>query len=77
MPEITLDELLQEVKAKEEKMGESPDVTAKINLTGTNGTVWFCKDSDRLRCRRYLFRIHYAKDNSEHCSRHPCGSTVQ
>ncbi|MBD9292768.1 hypothetical protein DWX94_00835 [Coprococcus eutactus] len=35
MPEITLDELLQEVKAKEEKMGESPDVTAKINLTAT------------------------------------------
>ena len=35
MPEITLDELLQEVKAKEEKMGESPDVTAKINLIAT------------------------------------------
>lgn len=51
MPEITLDELLQEVKAKEEKMGESPDVTAKINLTATR-----LEQTARSGCHRYKER---------------------
>lgn len=33
MPEITLDELLHDIQAKEEKMQEAPDVTEKINQT--------------------------------------------